>query len=346
MKESLFRLTRALLCLLAGGLLSLIELGFFQDAGIISPAFFIVAALTVPTVFSYLRSRESVLVLLSYALILVFLLEGMGRSIAPWHLLACLSVLALLYIQTQLMESARRTERGPSATGLAFPAALLCCVLVALSTFQVYRLVLAPNLPEGAKFALLTRPAPARPSAAPERSVDAPETPAPDSGGALIEGERGEVRSTPLKSPAKPIRPGALLLAAAFAAACILAGAAALKYLRYRRWLRRTLAAPRQRQIAEFYRYCLCCLDRCGWARQPHETPLEYLEHAQSEGFPFPQAQFGAVTEAFLSSFYGGEEVPPDLYEACLALFQSVPRLVREKKGRRFYYLHYLRKMY
>jgi hypothetical protein len=345
MKASLFRLTRALLCLLAGGLLSLIELGFFQDAGIISPTFFVVVALTVPTVFLYLRSRESVLVLLSYALILVFLLEGMGRRIAPWHLLACLSVLALLYIQTQLMESASRTERGPSAAGLAFPAALLCCVLVALSTFQVYRLVLAPNLPEGAKFALLTRPAPVRPSAAPERSADAPAVPTPDSGGALIEGEKGEV-SPPLKPPAKPIRPGALLLAAASAAACILAGAVALKYLRYRRWLRRTLAAPRRRQIAEFYRHCLRCLDRCGWARQPHETPLEYLEHAQSEGFLFPQAQFGAVTEAFLSSFYGGEEVPPDLYETCLALFRSVPRLVREKKGRRFYYLHYLRKMY
>ncbi len=342
MRRSFFPLTRALLSLLTGVFLSLIELGFFQNAGALSLPFFAVAALTVPAVFLYLRSRESVLFLLSYALILAFLLEALGRKVVLWQLLACLFTLALLYIQTQLTEGARQAGHGKSGVGPAFPAALLCCALVALSTLQVYRHILVPNLPETEKFALVTPRVPVDSLPPREESPSRP----PNGGGGLTERAPGEKQNHPLKPPSEPVSLRILLPFAVAAAVCLLGGAAAFRYLRYRRWLRRTLAAAPQGQIVEFYRYCLRSLALCGWARQPQETPLEYLEHAQAEGFLFPRAQFKAATEAFLSAFYGGQEVLPDLYETCLALFRSVPRLVREKKGRRFYYLHYLRKMY
>lgn len=346
MKQSVFILMRALLSLLTGVFLSLIELGFFQDAEVLSLPFLAVAALTVPAVFLYLRSRESVLFLLSYALILTFALEGLGRRVVLWHLLACLFVLALLYIQTQLMESAKQAESGVSGASLAFPAALLCCVLAALSTVQIYRLILVPNLPETQKFALLIPPISTEAPTPQGESADTPNVPPPDNHGGLMEGAPGEAQNPPLKLPTQRIRPGMLLMALAAAGLCLLAGAAAFRYLRYRRWMRRIMALPRQEQIVEFYRRCLRCLALCGWARQSHETPLEYLEHAHTGGFLFPPAQFGVVTKAFLASFYGRKDISADWYETCLALFSSAPRLVREKKGKRFYYLHYLRKMY
>lgn len=278
---------------------------------------------------------------MSYTIVLVFFLELLGRGVNPWHLLPCLLVLALLYIQTQLKESAYTTGSAPAAAGAALPAAILCCVLAAFSTFQVYQLILLPNLPESEKFALLT---PHIPNATPMPRGTPPPADLQDE--ALTEEARGETLSPPLKPPGEPIEWRVLLLICTITAVCIFAAMGAFKYLKFKKWLRKTLAAERTHQLAEFYRYFLRALALCGHPRQAHETPLEYLRHAQTEGFLLPSEQFELVTKTFLTSFYGGQEVSGEGYEACLALFHSLPGLIREKKGLRFYCLRYLRKMH
>lgn len=341
MKQTFFRFTGTLLCIVAGVLLSLLELRFFQGSGPTLRIFLVIAALTIPAVFLYRRSRTSVFFPLLYTVGLVLILEALGLRGKLWVPLACLFVLALLYMQTQLAESARRAGRtGSSAPGPAFAAALICGMLVMLSTVQIYKTVLVPQLPE--KPAVTVYPGR---TGQPEPERTAP--PQPLSREKPAAGDAGREARTSLAPPADwgtPLK--WLLLLAAAAAAGVLLGMAAFQYIRYRSWRNRVLAAPKQRQISAFYRYFLRCLAACGCPRAPGETPLEYLRQAETEDFPLPMEAFGTATQAFLASFYGGKEVSSEAYEDSLVLFQSAPGRVKANKGRKFYYLHYLRKMY
>lgn len=341
MKQTFFRLTGALLCVVSGGLLSLLELRFFEGAIPTLPLFFVIAVLTIPAVFLYLRSGNSVVFLLLYTVGLVLALEALGLRGDLWIPLTCLFVLTLMYIQMQLMESARQAVGGSPASGQAFAAALACGVLAVLSTFQIYKTVLVPRLPEEEKFAFTSYIGQTDQT---EPELTAP--PPPTNREAPVAGDPGQEPTTPLAPSADLSGFKWLLQLAVAVTGCILLGAAIFQYLRYRIWRKRTLAAPRQRQIIEFYRYFLRCLAVCGCPRAPDETPLEYLRQAETEGFLFSTEAFSAATGAFLTSFYGGEEVSSEAYASCLALFRSTPRRVIESKGLRFYFLYYLRKMY
>lgn len=345
-----FRSFRNLLCLSAGVLLSLLELHFFRGAGYLSAAFFLILALTIPTVFLYFRSEHSVAAPLIYTAALTFLLEVLGRSVDVRVLLACLLILAVLYIQSRLSANESRPHTGTPSPGLTLLTVLLCGILAMGSTFWIYRDILLPNLPEGERFSLMDRRA-ASDRAEMERKTaqssikESPKpAPAQNQHAALAESAKKTKKAPALKPPSPRFPVGQVLLTAAAAAVCGLLAAAALRELRYRLWLRKLFDSPPERQVAAIYRFVLRAMAACGYPRQVSETPLEYLGEAWGENAPISSEQLRTVTDAFLLTQYGGRTVSPELWEECLSIFRDLPEQVKRGRGRRFYYLRYLRR--
>ena len=155
----------------------------------------------------------------------------------------------------------------------------------------------------------------------------------------------GQYNITPLRAPRGPdIRTPVLIACAAIL--CALAGFILYKYLKYRKWIRTTLAATPEKQVYEFYMFFLRSLAACGYPRKRNETPFEYLANAETDGFPLPLAQFREATDVFAATKFGGKTAGQSARDNCFSLFASLPALVKAKKGRRFYYFSYFRKMY
>lgn len=335
-----FRIARYLLCLAAGVFLSLLELRFFEPAGIVSLPFFLILAATVPAVFLYFRSADSVAAPLTYTVALTLLLEALGRSVNVWVLLACLLALTVLYMNSRLIANLSRPNTGTSAPGLMLLTILLCGSIATASTFQIYRMVLRPNIQAGERLSLPERLAGLTASIPGPSESDAEQKspPVPEQRAALAESAKGRNSAPALKEPGQPAPVFKILLVIAACAAIL---AAALAELRYRLWLRRMLALAPEQQIEELYRYLLRALEVCGYPRHPAQTPREYLESGGLDGAPVPRERLQAVTEAFVLARYGGR-VSPEARDECLTLFRELPGLVKRGRGNRFYYLRYL----
>ena len=343
MKPTFFRLVQSLLCLAAGVLLSVIELGFFGGAGIISIPFLIILIVTAPAVFLYVRSGSSAVFIFIYTVCIFFLLELLNSGINIIVLLACLFTLVLLHGLTILGQSAEKSHVKKPAYSLNFLIVLICAAVAAVSTFQIYDHVLRSNLPESQKYALLNREYIASNQNTPENESVTADPPDGQTAQTGIRKGDGDI-APPRTPPGSILIPGAIIVVAA--AVCVVTTVVLYKYFKYRKWLKKTLASPPETQVLEFYTYFLCSLAVCGYPRKTHETPIEYLDNTQMDGFPLPAARFGEVTGAFVASQYGGKEISSSACESCRSLFCSLPALVKAKMGRRFYYLRYIRKMY
>ncbi|MEA4992846.1 MAG: DUF4129 domain-containing protein [Oscillibacter sp.] len=340
------RVFRSLLCLLAGMLLSLMELRFFGGVKENALTFVLISIVTVPAVFWYFRLEYGVAAPVFYTVFLAFLLELLGISVDVGVLLACLLVLAVLYMQSRMAAIEARPHAGALSRGPALVTVLLCALLVTGGTFEIYRQVLLPALPEGERVSLLERLTDT-PEKEPKREEEQSPPPAPDldPNAALEESAKGTKTAPALEPPSRSFSLGRAVLIAAVAGACFALTLAALRELRYRLWLRKMLASSPEEQVDAVYRCVVRAMAVCGYPRKPSETPLEYLGKERGDDAPVFPRQLQAVTESFLLSRYGGQAVSLPCKEECLAIFRALPQQVKRSRGRRFYYLNYLREM-
>lgn len=347
----IFRAFRGLLYLLAGMLISLMELCFFGDAKVNSLVFLFISMVTVPAVFWYFQLEYGVAAPLLYTVFLAFLLEVLGISVDAGVLLACLLVLAVLYMQSRMAAIEARPHVGAPSHGSVLVTVLLCAVLAAGATFGIYQQVLLPVFPEGERVSLLERlgdtPEKASEWEAAQSGAkqSSPSAPSLDRNAALAESAKGTTKAPALEPPASPFPLGRTALIAALAGVCVVVALAALGELRYRLWLRKMLASSPEEQVDAVYRCVTRAMAVCGYSRKPSETPLEYLKKARGDDAPVSTRQLTAVTEGFLRTRYGGQAVSLQCKEECLAAFRALPQQVKHRRGRRFYYLSYLRKM-
>ena len=337
MRVILYRFIQSLLCLVAGALLSVIELGFFPGIGFISLPFLVISIVTVAAVFLYVRSVNSFVFIFIYTVCLHFVLEISGNSVDIMVFLACMLVLALLFAHARHLQNAVRFRIKKPAHSVNLLTVLVCISIVAVSSSLIYTYVLQPQLSGNEENAL------------PDiiEKIDEPDTtPPPLSTEQNIQADSdGLYTITPLRPPREPdVLRWVLIACAAFI--CVLAVFFMYKYRKYRSWVRKTLSAPPSIQIYEFYMYFLRSLAICGFPRRVGETPFDYLCNLESDKFPLPTDNFREITDAFAASQFGRKTVPPLVSENCLSLFSLLPGLVKEKMGRKFYFLHYIRKMH
>ena len=337
MKKTFHHAARAALCLICGLSLSALELKFFGDIPYLSVYFLLILAVTIPAVFLCAGAKGNVLYIFAYTLVIAFLFEIVGISTDIRILLACLITQALLYAQTGFSVNAERFKVKKPAFGVSLVTILICVSIAATLTLQVYRHVLQPLLPESEKYAILYY----EPPPPPEPEIHTP-PPAVPTHANTDAGDEPVAQPKPPRAPLNPL----LIPAVAAALVLLLCGYITFRYVRYKRWLSRTLAAPPAEQVLVFYRHLLRALGVCGFARPENETPHELLCRTELASFFPPSAELSAVTDIFVAAQYGGKPVSDTELRQYTDLFTALPGLVKTRLGRRFYYLRYLRRMY
>ena len=337
MIQKLFRFIKALLCVAAGALLSVIELGFFSGIGILSLTFLVILIVTVAAVFMYIRSENSCVFICIYTVCLFFVLELSGKSADIITLLSCLSALALLFAHARFERNADRFRVKKPPYGANLLAIITCAAIVFLTVFQLYTYILLPRLSESEVIEL------------PEiiETLDEPVmTPPPLPAAQNMHADSASpYTATPFRQPRGPDI-WRWVLIACISIICAVAAFIMHRYRKYRSWVSKTLSSPPEKQISEFYMHFLRCLAICGFPRKTSETPFDYLCNMETEEFPLPPGDFTEITGAFAAVRFGGKPAAQYVCEASRSLFKSLPELVKLKKGRKFYYLHYIRKMH
>ena len=329
-------LVQSAICIAFGGLLSVIESGFFPDIGIISLPFLAILAVTVPAVFAYVLSVNSYIFILIYLIALYFVLEISGNSVDTIILLACLLLLVLLFTQARFRQNAGISRAKKPPYGGYLLTVIVCVFIVALSTFQLYIHVLQPALTMGGDFEM------------PEIAEIINEQDAgtsPDVPQDIREDSDGQYSTIPLRPPRRPevLTPVMIATAVAF---CAFASYVLYRYRRYRKWVGYTLSAPPERQIYEYYMHFLKSLAICGFPRKAGETLFDYLHNHDLEEFPLPADFFSEITCVFAAAEFGMKTVPQSFSDECYSQLRNLPGLVKARMGRKFYYLHYIRKTY
>lgn len=333
MSPALNSLFKNILCLLISVLLSLTELQFFDDAEIFSAVFLFILAVTVPTIYLYFLPKQDTVIIFIYNIVLVFILDLLGKNVNIKLFLLSLFCVCLLLFQSVFTENAKRFKSGHAAyKKYCFVLVLFLSVTVLLS-FLIYEYILLPNMHDKAELSLLYANSTAETIETNQNLFNS--SPDKDKGGA---GGGGS------EEPKPEIDIWRLMTLIAIFALCFAILYLLYRLARYKLWLRRTLRSPCNEQVCRLYRYILNSLALCGFRRKLSETPFEYLDLSDTEGFPLLKTEFRFLTDTFVAAFYSSREISEGECERCIKLFRSVSKSLMERMGIRGYLFSYLLK--
>lgn len=309
MKNGVFAVLRWLLFLLVCFFISLLELRFFDHAEVFSLPFALVFAATAAAFSFYYFAKKDTVFFYFYTIALLCALEITNRRPDFRPLLAAMFCMALLFAQSLFHENAgRMKEKRPPAASYFLTLVLVCAVSAAV-TYLVFQYGLNRLENERRLYAVVNTQSVAQLQI--EQPQDVQEQGKGEGGSGKEEKDAGEE-----KPPARlNLRHLALLLAVLFAG---ILGFFLLRcvWRRFARWLwmRKTLSSPPESMVLRLYPYFLWILECGGYAREPRETPYEYLRRLPETEAPILKEQFARITDLFVSVYYGRRQVSR---EAC-----------------------------
>jgi len=321
-----------ILCLLIAVLLSLTELQFFDDGEIFSVVFLFILAVTAPTIYLYFLPKQDTMIIFIYNIVLIFILDVLGKNVNIKLFLISLFCVCLLFFQSVFTENAKRFKSKQAAyREYCFLLMLFLSVTVLLS-FLIYNYILLPNMHDKSELTLLYE------NSTVEKTIETNQNyfnNSPDKN----KGGEGGGGSDEQKPPIDILR---LIAMIAIFTVCFIIIYVVYRIVRYKLWLRKTLRSPGNEQVRRMYRYILNSLAVCGFRRKLSETPFEYLALSDMDSFPFLKTEFIFLTNTFMAAFYGSQEVSKAECERCLKLFRTVPKSLINSMGMRGYLFRYL----
>lgn len=319
---------KSLLCLTISVLISLIELQFFQGSDIYSLEFLIILVLTVPTIYLYFLPKHETMIIFLYTIVLVYILDFIGRDVNIKLLLITLFCIILLFAQSLYTSNAKNAKVKKPAF---LPYTLMLIVIlsiVSLLSFYIYEYVLMPNINETNQLSIIKIKTPDSNSQLKEEVQDS----FGGSGGA--DSGNNDVFDFKLM----------LLILSILLLLSILLFVLT-KFIKYKLWINRTLKSCKKEQIRQFYMYFLSSFSILGFKRNKSETPFEYLERIEKEDFYFSKDEFRLLTNVFVSSNYGNEIIYEKDYSQILNFFYSISKTLRNKLGLNKYLFRYVLKL-
>jgi hypothetical protein len=121
--------------------------------------------------------------------------------------------------------------------------------------------------------------------------------------------------------------------------AAIIVAAIVLKLLSRRWWLSSVQKKPRQEQISKMYHLYLRKFRWIKEGKNREETPYEYAARSQEKlaSLAIPETDFAGLTDIFVRSGYGREEISDEEYEKYLAFYKNLPGKLRQYLGLRYF---------
>lgn len=122
------------------------------------------------------------------------------------------------------------------------------------------------------------------------------------------------------------------------ALAILIAAAIVLKVLSHRFWLKRIQQKPLKEQISAMYHLFLRKFRQIKEGKNIEETPCEYASRAgvNLASFVTPQADFHEITDIFVRSGYGTDEVSAEDYRKYVDYYRNIFRCLRRYLGLRW----------
>jgi len=329
MNTAMNNIFKNLLCLMIAVLLSLTELQFFQGAEIFSVIFLLILAVTVPTVYLYFLPKQDTVLIFIFNIILVYILDVLGKTVNVKLLLASLFCVCLLLFQSVFTENAKRFKSKQ------VPYRAYCLILIlflsaaVMASYSIYEYILKPSMDDKVLYIGGTA----------EEQVES------EHNNANVNQEKNKDGGGGGPEEAKP-KINVLRLIAWIIACAIVSAILYLLYrlIRYEIWLRRTLRAPNNEKIRRLYIYILNSLALCGFPKDPWQTPIEYLALCNGDDFPFLKTEFRFLTATFISAYYSNRQVNEDECHRCVGFFRSASKYIRQSMGARGYLFGYLLK--
>ncbi len=314
-------LLRNILCFAIAMLLSLTELQFFENVSIFSAIFAIILLLTLPTVYLYILPKQDTVLIFLYNIILVFILDLLGRNVNIALFLVSLFCVCLLLCQSIFTENAKRfnSEKAPFTAYVLI--LIVALTIVSVSSYLIYEYILKPNMND--KFELSFDYEQSQ-----EQNIEKPNEGAGEGGG----GQKREIDF--LK----------LIVATAIIAACIILLYVLYRIMKYAVWLVRTKKSANNEMIRRIYTYIIDSLNLYGIVKTPGATPYEYLALCNEEDFPVSKTEMKFLTHIFVETYYGKKTAYKDECKRCMKFLHSISSSFRKSLGMRRYLFEYLLK--
>nr|WP_312666969.1 hypothetical protein [Tissierella praeacuta] len=321
-----------ILCLLIAILVSFMEVQFFSETSVYSIALIVVLGLTIHTIYLYFLPKHETMIIFLYNIILVYLLDFLGKKVDIKLFLVTLFFIVLLFAHSLYTANAQKTKlKNPSYLGYIITLVIIL-LIVSLFTLYIYEYILKPNVNEHNQLALVyenRNNSNEEMNNIQEKEVDN------NSGG---NGGGGGSIDEPIDI--KAIIKWIIIILFILIAAYIL-----YRIIKYRLWLMKTLKLSREEQVIIFYKYFLRALSVLGFEKSRGETPYEYMHICESQDFPFDKYRFGKLTDGFINCKYGGKSIVNGEYEEILEYFYSISKSIRENIGIKDYLTKYLIKV-
>ncbi len=314
------KLFRNILCLVIALLLSFTELQFFEDVGIFSAIFAIILLLTLPTVYLYILPKQDTVLIFLYNIILVFILDLLGRKVNIILFLISLFCICLLLCQAIFSENAKRfkAEKAPFLSYVII--LIIAMTLVSVGTYAIYEYILKPNMNDKLELSIMYEQEP-------EQNYEKP--PDPNEGGGGQSNKIDFLR---------------LLMAAIMLAVCLIILYLLYRMIKYGVWFYKTKKSENNESIRRIYVYIIDSLSLYGIEKGRGETPYEYLALCNEKGLPVSIAEMEFLTEIFVETYYGQKKAADKERDRCLEFFGSVAGSLKESLGMRKYLFEYLLK--
>ncbi len=318
---SISNLFRNVLCFAIALLLSFTELQFFENVGVFSAIFIIILMLTLPTVYLYILPKQDTVLIFLYNIILVFILDLLGRNVNIALFLVSLFCVCLLLCQSIFTENAKRfkVEKAPFAAYVLI--LVIALTVVSAGAYIIYEYILKPNMNDKFELSLTYEQSQ-------ELNVEKPSAGAGEGGG----GQKREIDFLKL------IATGFII------AACLILLYVIYRIMKYAVWLIKTKKSTNNEMVRRIYAYILDSLDLYGIGKIPGATPYEYLAICNESELPVSKTEMEFLTGIFVETYYGKKEAGEEECKRCMKFLHSVSGGFRKSLGMRRYLFEYFLK--
>lgn len=314
-------LLRNILCFAIALLLSFTELQFFEDVGVFSAIFAIILLLTLPTVYLYILPKQDTVLIFLYNIILVFILDLLGRNVNIALFLVSLFCVCLLLCQSIFTENAKRfkAEKAPfTAYVLILVAAL---AVVSAGAYVIYEYIMKPNMNDKFELSLIYEQSQ-------EQNVEKPNAGAGEGGG----GQKREIDFL------------RIIVTGFIIAVCLMLLYVIYRIMKYAVWLMKTKKSPNNELVRRIYAYILDSLGLYGIGKISGATPYEYLAVCSESDLPVSKTEMEFLTGIFVETYYGKKEAEEAECKRCMKFLHTVSGGFKKSLGMRRYLFEYLLK--
>lgn len=330
MSTTINNIFKTALCLAISVLMTFTEMQFFGDIDIFSPIFFILLIVTVPTVYLYFLPKQDTVLIFIFNIILIFILDFLGRDINISLFLVSLFCVVLLFCQSLFTENARRFKTE-NASYMAYSLILIIfLILIVMLTFLVYEYILKPTINDKNELSFMYE------ELSPESTDESTSSIQENSNEGSGNGGGGD------ENPQKTLTIILKLILAFFILTIVYL---LYKFTMYKLWISKTLNLPNNEKIRRIYTYILNSLTLAGVGKKSGETPFEYFKDFDYDKFNFSESGFKILTNTFVATYYGTYEASDAECQVCIDLFYSISKCARKALGMKKYMFNYLLKL-